>query len=151
MTKLDKVTLALQCCSDNACSAVPHCEACPYVSHSIGTCLSRDQLFADALRLLQPAKPRLLTLDEVLDTDILADALWLQTKYEPDAIYHLQVYCQETYGLRESDWLCFNIPGDTASYPLDEYGQSWRCWSECPSDELRRKTPWDEGSEKDES
>lgn len=151
MTKLDKVTLALQCCSDNACSAVPHCEACPYVNHGIGTCLSRDQLFADALRLLQPAKPRLLTLDEVLDTDILADALWLQTKDEPDAIYHLQVYCQSIDRVGARGWLCFNIPGDTAPYKIDEYGQSWRCWSECPSDELRFETPWDEGSEKDES
>lgn len=145
MTKRDKVTLALQCCSDNVYSAVPHCEACPYTDKALGTCMSRDQLFADALRLLQPAKPRLLTLDEVLDTDILADALWLQTNDEPDAIYHLQVYC------RASNCLFFNIPGDTAPYQLDEYGQSWRCWSECPSDELRFETPFDEGSEKDES
>ena len=151
MTKRDKVTLALQCCSDNVYSAVPHCEACPYTDKALGTCMSRDQLFADVLHLLQPTKPRLLTLDEVLDTDILEDYLWLQTKAEPDAIYHLQVYCQSIDRVGASDWLCFSIPGDTAPYPMDEYGQSWRCWSECPSDELRFETPWDEGSEKDES
>lgn len=95
---------------------------------------------------------RILTLDEVRNVELLEDYLWLQTTDEPDAVYHLQVfgYSGDLFGegdtLRET-WIDFNTPGETATFLLQEYGLTWRCWSECPTDEQRLETEWDKGSE----
>ena len=39
-----------------------------------------------------------------------------------------------------AEWLRGRVAA--GAYPEDEYGITWRCWTQRPTEEQRRNTPW---------
>jgi len=92
--------------------------------------------------------PKILTPAEVLEVHPLTDYLWLETREEPDVLYHLQVYCfvYDNPFSYFATCVCvhFNLPDDTSWFMMEAYGAEWRCWSDRPTDEQRGAVEWDE-------
>ena len=88
----------------------------------------------DALTLLEAQKPRMMTLDELsalpLDTPVFIE--------ESNGECGWNVF----YGIDEENDVCFcGFRASADYYRLEEYGDSWRCWTARPTDEQRENTP----------
>lgn len=47
------------------------------------------------------------------------------------------------YGIDEENDVCFcGFRASADYYRLEEYGDSWRCWTSRPTDEQRENTSW---------
>lgn len=127
MTEREKVIRGFECCLRN-----DH-KKCPYYSADIldTTCYTR--LHTDALALLKEQEPRVMTLEEVRDSD---DWMWIE---------YLSGYVEwqkqsDTFGYDE-DGVMWN---DATFYCNDSYGIEWRCWTSRPTEEQRKAVKWDD-------
>lgn len=132
MADREKVIKGLECCSQlddgNICPV-----ECPYAQD---VCYGTVQLMADALELLKAQEPRVLTRKEVQND--CPDYVYLET-----STGRLEC-CIKDEG--ESD----KRVGDFV-YELDEffikawkdYGKTWRCWSNRPTEEQRKAVKWE--------
>lgn len=84
-------------------------------------------------------RPRLLTIEEVREVEPLDQFLWVQDQVEAD-IYHLQIYMQGR------TFVDFYMPNDTYTCNPDDYGKTWRCWSDRPTED-QMNIPWKEMTE----
>ena len=93
-------------------------------------------LVQDALALLKEQEPRVMTLEEVRDSD---DWMWIE---------YLSGYVEwqkqsDIYGYYE-DGVMWN---DSTFDGNDSYGIEWRCWTSRPSPEQMRETKWEGDSD----
>ena len=82
--------------------------------------------------LLKAQRPRVMTLDELsalsLDTPVFIE--------ESNGECGWNVF----YGIDEENDVCFcGFRASADYYRLEEYGDSWRCWTARPTDEQREK------------
>ena len=94
-----------------------------------------DKGFLQCHELLKEKQPRVLTLEEVKQADVVwcewgcADGYvvcMLFDKIDPDGDYRL-----------------IESNGGGLYYSSSEYNESWRCWSARPTDEQMKATEWD--------
>lgn len=92
-----------------------------------------DREWTDAIALLKAQEPRVMTLEEAL----AADYVYLEIKL------HASLPCDCCILAVDPDGGILPLKRGFAGY-LDgeEYGETWRCWTQRPSDEQREATPW---------
>lgn len=84
-------------------------------------------------------RPRLLTIEEIREAERMDRFFWVQDRDEAD-IYHLQIYMQGR------TFVDFYMPYDIYTCNPDDYGKTWRCWSDRPTED-QMNIPWKEMTE----
>jgi len=94
-----------------------------------------EQMYSDAIALLKALEPRVMTLDEVCDTEIV----WIETLQYDELFPALTVavYDDNTAGF-------YWVDEDGEQY-LDtwDYNIKWRCWNKKPTNEQREAVKWE--------
>lgn len=127
----EKVVYSIERCISHVPDA---CRDCAYdAGHPYNECV--EMMLKDALALLKAQKPRAMTWEELsalpFDTPVVIE--------ENNDECGWNVFC----GIEEESDVCFCGFKATADYyDLEEYGESWRCWTSRPTDEQREATPW---------
>jgi len=113
-------------------------DLCPYKnSDAPGGC--RDELMYDAMTLLCAQVPRVLTLAEVLESEVL----YAEDIDKKDVIPVL-------FNARWGDQIVLIKPhlyggrSHKFSVLICDYGKRWRCWSKKPTDKQRLEVEWDD-------
>lgn len=92
-------------------------------------------LVADALELLKEKQPRVLTLEEVKQAEVVW-CEWGCVEGYVNCMLFDKIDPDGDYRLIESN-------GGGLYYSASEYNESWRCWSASPTDEQMKVTEWD--------
>ena len=138
MPDWEKVKRALRACYS---ADIEWCQArekglCDY---NVSYC--RMALFKDAAELLEAQKPRLMTLEEVLNAENEAEPLWCE--FIDCALGSWRMgWKLKTEGKREVQHILEN-PIERAIVWESEYEKGWRCWTSRPTDAQREATPWE--------
>ena len=137
MDKLEKAIKGFEKCLDKKTNCFCEDIGCPYADE----CWLSDKnlptrpLMEDAFELLKEKQPRLLTLEEVKQ----AEVVWCEWG------------CAEGYVVcmlfdkidPDGDYRLIESNGGGLYYSSSEYNESWRCWSARPTDEQMKATEWD--------
>lgn len=135
MADLEKVIKGLKMHKTGICNVLTASgkEYCPYWENNDNCML---ELLNDALSLLKAQEPRVMTMEELSELPI-----------------DTPVFCEENndecgwnvfYGIDEEKDVCFcGFKASADYYSLEEYGESWRCWTSRPADSERKNTPWE--------
>lgn len=87
----------------------------------------------DALVLLKEQEPRVMTLEEVIQSH---DWIWYQWK---------NTHCGWTVAVNcDGKWIEWE---DSTTDQLCKYGEKWRCWTSRPTPEQMRDTKWEGDSD----
>ena len=129
MPDLEKVKEGLRCCilkDPDDSRDCKHCPRCNYGAFITNSCI--NGLLVDSLALLETPGQRILELSE-LTTDTV---YWIEqdtiARPWPTAMYQINSSFHEDYmGERWKD---------------EEYGKTWRCWSQMPTNEQMEATAW---------
>ena len=146
MPDREKVIIGLSKCG-RVHRSLEDCAECPYKlkpGHYAGMkCWCR--LCDDALELLKEQEPRVMTLDEVMNTDdFVWVEIWTPRNKRWSLIYARVRTCideellnlQEDSGMEWTRLVCdYNMKG------LLDCG--WRCWTSRPTEAQRENTPWE--------
>ena len=131
MPDREKVKRALQACYS---ADIEWCQArekglCDY---KVSYC--RMALFKDAAELLEAQEPRVMTLEEVLATEVVYAEDIDKAKIIP-VLVNMQAY--DCIVLVRADG-----PSHLIHPLISEYGKRWRCWTSRPTDEQRQAVKW---------
>lgn len=113
----------------------------------IGIALDMDghhndaQAVRDALALLKEQEPRVMTLDEVLDAE---DFLWAEI-WTPGNRRWCLIYARINKSIYDDILMLHEDSGFGWTRLASNYNMNsgWRCWSDRPSEEQRKNTPWE--------
>lgn len=86
-------------------------------------------------RIRRARAAQLMTLDEVVET-FDSQAVWIESK--ASAGVTLAIYSREHYPN-----IYFQTPFGDTYYHGYSYGKSWRCWTDRPTEEIRKSAEWD--------
>jgi len=121
-----------------SCLAI-QCDDCiqEHASHYPLDCEAYDSFIRSAVELLRAQEPRVLTLDEVVNSDapIVVD-------------YYDMPLCYASFerDVSSKKWARFYTFGeeDFIKLLIEDYNKrnTWRCWSSKPTDEQREATSW---------
>lgn len=144
MEQFEKVCKGLECCYTD--KSPKHCIGCPYnmvdegCGHDIFA-LERDALALirqqqERIKKLEAARAaRVMTLEEVRDN---SEVVWLETKWSRAEL------CIVDYGESDSNWLWVSYGVDNSGNSAwKDYGKTWRCWTQRPTDEQREAVKWE--------
>ncbi len=136
MADVNEVIEALGCLATNQ----HKCGNCPYNPHPgmdwvYGCMAGQGKIVDDARALLRRIVPHVLTLDEATE----ADVCWLELIGARRIIP-----CNVHVFSKSITATIFKLNNGPEDLFLDEYGISWRCWSNAPSSKQRREEPWHE-------
>ena len=134
MTEREKVIKGLECCGYS--HFMDKCQDCPYDGKD---CFKR--LKEDALALLKAQEPRVMTLEEVIDS--MKGPVWFEGRSERVYRGWALVYdVQEGMGITGVR-VGITKPGHITIWPSTElYGSKWRCWTSHPTDEQMEAVKW---------
>ena len=101
-------------------------------------CACHEDLLSDAIRLLETLNPRVLQFGELLN---YKGAVWPELTFGdghravmPPCMSENDVMSDGTTGLRSTSSIL--------RMEYNEYGKTWRCWTQKPTDEQREAEPW---------
>ncbi|MBR3020415.1 MAG: hypothetical protein IKH57_25685 [Clostridia bacterium] len=129
MPDLEKVIQGLECCVAEP-NEFGDCNSskCPYASID---CIQR--LMVDVLVLLKVQRPRVLTLEELKESD---DPIFFET--QSGVIYDWAIKCTAN-----GKHVFLTIRNSTIqAFRIGRYGISWRCWTSKPTTKQREAAPW---------
>lgn len=130
MVDREKAIKGLECCILRDPDDKQRCSECHYE----GNCVNRLKM--DALTMLKAQEPRVITLEELsalpIDTPVFIE--------ENNDECGWNVF----YGIDEEKDVCFcGFRASADYYDLEEYGESWRCWTSRSTNEQREAAPWE--------
>ena len=106
------------------------------------------QCLGDAVELLKEQEPRVLTLEKnqiSIASSSLVNYTWVEEKDRPDVYIAMVVDYRHFSDIpRAMDIIRFH--GGSKVVSGNDYGKTWRCWSERPTDEQRKEVKWDEAT-----
>ena len=127
----EKVIRGLECCSQQR-GGPELCEQCPYDNEPFPC---GNALLQDALALLREQEPRVMTREEVIQSN---DWIWYQLK---------NTHCGWTISVDcDGKWIEWE---DSTTDQRCKYGKKWRCWTARPSEQQMRDTKWEEKDDSD--
>lgn len=136
MADREKVIKGLECCRIQQNEVPPMCEECPYVDNALGTCEDMSGLLNDAYKMLKAQEPRVMTLEEAC-SDI--DFCWLEIKdYQAVWVSDCVIMPNGRQVLIE------RLGCDPVAFKPEDYGKTWRCWTDSPTDDQRKAVKWGE-------
>ena len=128
MADRGKVIKGLKCCTD----PLKACPECPYQP-----CYDQDttseKLLADALELLKAQEARVMSREEIENTD--DGYIWFEDK--------AQKVMQARYFRKGILFEIGCLPFASKKLNWETYGTLWRYWTAMPTDEQRRAAKWD--------
>lgn len=135
MADKEKVILGLEICTNpGSCS-----ERCPYYHIEITEGSCDYFLLTDALALLKEQEPRVMVLEEVLESDkpflievVTGNITWASCFGEYCLCNEMIVRMVDNDGAVDDRY-------------EEMYGTKWRCWTSRPSEQQMRDTPWEGG------
>ena len=130
MDKLDKVIKAWECCNPFN----RRCFECPYDADCFHDSFDRVAI-ADMVILLKERQPRLLTLEEVKQAEVVWNE-WTSVDGFVECMMFDMVDADGDYRFTEKI-------GSQIYFEPSEYNESWRCWSARPTAEQMQETGWD--------
>lgn len=155
MDKREKVIKGLEYCAASCKGAWDDNNGCPYMSDFCslgpnynGRCV--DLLCADALALLKAQKPRLLSVEEVVGYVILKrdKTLWFEFRggimeiNTKDIVYN-DFICDEDCPRLDDPNFEWVDEGKCDGVIIEEYNDTFRCWTSRPTDAQRDELKWD--------
>jgi hypothetical protein len=134
MIDREKVIKGLECCAADCV------DGCPYEKIEAEGWNCTTLLCRDALELLKAQEPRLLKQEELEEVGGVCYLEWFADLYlgiiiHEDVIIQKGAFTDTAVGIATEDGIGF--------WALGEYGKTWRCWTSRPTDEQRKKTPWE--------
>lgn len=135
MIDSEKVIKGLECCLVQSDEVPPLCEECPYCDEKIGSCEYFRDILTDALALLKEQEPRVMTLEEAINGNQVG---YVEFRYHPDRGW---VKCDFT--LKDEVAMLLNT-GRTFYQEITDYNHLYRLWTNRPTYEQMRDTPWTE-------
>ena len=130
MTDREKVIKGLELCSREPGQTIGCLLDCPY--EDVDGC--RRVVMREALVLLKAQEPRVMTATEAYTADYVY--------IEFDGVITPAIRTtNERDGHRESYFATQQLGGDWMRW--DDYGITWRCWTQHPTNEQREATPWE--------
>ena len=139
MTERDRVLDAFR-----NCISEPKCKDCPWTEcETIGNStieIPRDLALA-VMRELVAQTPRLMTLEEI--GNALKMPIWKETKGAHKDLYAgwvLAYDIQKGAGITRLGM--YEPSRRVVWYRLDDYGKTWRCWTDRPTYEQMKEAPW---------
>ena len=135
MVDREKVIYSIERCT---CHVPDACRDCAYdAGHPYNECV--EMMLKDALSLLKAQEPRVMAWEELsalsFDTPVFIE--------ENSGECGWNVFCY----IDEENDVCFcGFKASADYYDLEEYGESWRCWTSRPTDEQRKAVKWDENN-----
>ena len=140
---LDKVLKAWECCNPFN----RRCFECPYEDVCFHDNFDRVAI-ADMVVLLKEQQTRLLTFEEVKDHYSVPVSKLQIEKYNDYAEDIKPLYFEFP---NPDGWVLHWRGYDKVSTYLREwekdYGRTWRCWTDKPTDEQRKAEPWKDGEQ----
>lgn len=128
------------------CITEPKCKDCPWIEcntlNNGYVEIPRDLALA-VMRELKTQEARVMTLEEIRDA--LKRPIWKETKSTHKALYTgwvLAYDIQRGQGITGERLGMSEPSGRTVWYRLDDYGRTWRCWTDEPTDEQREAVKW---------
>lgn len=137
MSTPNKVITGLKCCVHR----LDCWDCCPYHPVDVSEACGKQQLLADALALLEP---QLIPLDALQQT--LRTPVWFETKN--GKIYTgwaLAYDIQKGMGITGTRMGITDPSGRVHWLRLEDYGITWRCWTQQPSEKERKEAHWNDG------
>ena len=130
MAELEKVIKAWECCNPFN----RRCFKCPYDADCFHDSFDRVAI-ADMVILLKERQPRLLTLEEVKQAEVVWNE-WTSVDGFVECMMFDRVDADGDYRFTEK-------LGSQIYFEPSEYNESWRCWSARPTAEQMQETGWD--------
>ena len=97
----------------------------------------------DALALLKAQEPRMMSAAEVAACPD-GKILWVEERQGVTwNLFPLEIETSSTHPDTGTDYLFFITYHDIRKFECSEYNQTWRCWTQRPTNEQREATPWD--------
>ena len=101
-----------------------------------------DHLLVNGVTVKEPQKP--LTVEELKEIySIREDHVWPFDRKPP------YLYLDSSIEKNDHLWIAWSIAVDFLvsgyrQYTVENYGKTWRCWAEKPTEEERKAAEWDE-------
>lgn len=92
------------------------------------------EAFELAVRVLDAQAPKLL---DLFGQAVYMPLVWIEYRDHPPCPAKIGVF-SKTGDLVEIEM----FGQESRIYSASDYGEQWRCWSSCPTDEQRKVTPW---------
>lgn len=95
----------------------------------------RRTITADAIALLKAQEPRVMTLEEIINSQLLG-LVYYECKGEspePAYIFHANKYCVDVMTMGKEN---------TEAKEYKDYGVHWRAWNNEPTEAQREAEPW---------
>lgn len=136
----EKVVKGLKVCDPANYPA--SCKECPYKDFAVlqpnDEQRCRIALLRDLLEILAEEQPRVMTLEEVK----AAEVFWIEDRTDPDEDGLVPDICPATITMIHSDEWELMIKGLKGTVRIDEYGETWRCWTSRPTEKQAREVEW---------
>lgn len=97
----------------------------------------------DAIAVLKAQEPRVMTLEELYRAH--GTPVWKETRRSKRQLYQgwvLAYDIQKGLGITGMRLGMTQPSGRVVWYRLDDYNDTWRCWTSEPTEEQREATPW---------
>lgn len=107
-----------------------------FVDNFYVDCVSVQALH-EAVTLLKAQVPRVLTLEEAC----VQDVCWLEWRKRGRKPVACRVIMRKDYAGQPLPCV-YRFFEEPTGYSKKNYGKDWRCWTQRPTDEQRRATPW---------
>ena len=111
------------------------CAGCPYPNNG----LCGDQLYRDALALLEALVPRVLQFGELLE---YTGAVWPELTFG-DGHHEVMPPCMSENDVMSDGTTGLRSTSSILRMEYNAYGKTWRCWTQKPTDEQMEATPWE--------
>lgn len=136
MADLEKVIKGLRCHSEPKFGPDEYfCETCPYDEATCGLDVPND-----ALSLLKAQEPRVMTLEEAIETVSKEGGfVWIEEKNHPLSSPHIR----PTNSIYDCPVRKFKDYGKEFVPKRNTLRSMWRCWTFMPSEEQRKKVKWE--------
>ena len=94
------------------------------------------------MELLKAHEPRMMKVDEVMACEV-GTVLWVEERQGVTwNLFPLEIDVSSTHPDTGIAYLFFVTYHDIRKFECDEYNQTWRCWTERPTNEQREAEPW---------
>lgn len=91
-------------------------------------------------------KPRVMTADEVKDLQTLNVVCWLWLEEKQHVtwnVHHIRAFVHSKHPDNGEFYIMANCYHEIIRLEGNDYGKTWRIWTECPAYEQRGAVPWD--------
>ena len=103
-------------------------------------CACHEDLLSDAIRLLETLKPRVLEFGELME---YKGAVWPELTFG-DGHHEIMPPCKPEGDVMSDGTTGLRSTSSILRMEYKQYKKTWRCWTQCPTEEQTKEEKWDE-------